>query len=123
MDYIPILIMMAAAAAVGTVVLIVSALLGPKRPNRRKDTPFECGVPTYEASGGVTNNRFSVRFYLVAILFLLFDVEVVFFYPFAVVYKEFLSVNSFILMEMGVFVGILLVGYFYVLRKGALEWE
>lgn len=119
MAYIPILIMMAAAAAVGTLVLIVSTILGPKRPNRRKDMPFECGVPPVGDAG----HRFSVRFYLVAILFLLFDVEIVFFYPFAVVYKEFLSVNSFILMEMGIFMAILLVGYFYVLKKGALEWE
>jgi NADH-quinone oxidoreductase subunit A len=119
MAYIPILVMMAAAAAVGVLVILVSSLLGPKRPNRRKDMPFECGVPP----AGDAGHRFSVRFYLVAILFLLFDVEVVFFYPFAVVYKEFLSINSFILVEMGLFVAILLVGYFYVLKKGALEWE
>jgi len=72
---------------------------------------------------GNTGHRFSVRFYLVAILFLLFDVEAIFFFPWAVVFKKFLSINSFILVEMGFFVTILLVGYYYILRKGALEWE
>lgn len=72
---------------------------------------------------GDARQRFSVRFYLVAILFLLFDVEALFFYPWAVVYKKYLSINAFILLEMAVFVAILLVGYFYVLGKGALEWD
>jgi NADH-quinone oxidoreductase subunit A len=119
MAYIPVLVLMLAATAVGSVVLLVSSLLGPKRPNRRKDMPFECGMPPV----GDTRHRFSVRFYLVAILFLLFDVEVIFFFPWAVVFKKYLGINSFILVEMGFFIGILLVGYYYVLRKGALEWE
>jgi len=119
MDYIPILIMMAFAAVLGSAILVVSALLGPRLRNSRKDQPFECGVPPV----GDARHRFSVRFYLVAILFLLFDVEAIFFFPFAVVFKQFLRINSFIIWEMGFFVGILLVGYFYVLRKGALEWE
>ena len=72
---------------------------------------------------GDARQRFSVRFYLIAILFLLFDVEALFFYPWAVVYKKYLSINAFILLEMAVFVAILLVGYFYVLGKGALEWD
>lgn len=119
MDYIPILIMMAFAAVLGSAILVVSTLLGPRLRNSRKDQPFECGVPPV----GDAKHRFSVRFYLVAILFLLFDVEAIFFFPFAVVFKQFLRINSFIIWEMGFFVGILLVGYFYVLRKGALEWE
>ncbi|MEK6579821.1 MAG: NADH-quinone oxidoreductase subunit A, partial [Bdellovibrionota bacterium] len=64
-----------------------------------------------------------VRFYLVAILFLLFDVEAVFFFPWAVVFKKYLAINGFILVEMGAFVFALLLGYYYVLKKGALEWE
>ena len=72
---------------------------------------------------GNSGHRFSVRFYLVAILFLLFDVEAIFFFPWAVVFKKYLSINSFILVEMGFFVAILLIGYYYILRKGALEWE
>ena len=119
MTYIPVLILMAVAIALGAVVLLVSSLLGPRIRNRIKDTPFECGMPPL----GNTQQRISVRFYLVAILFLLFDVEAIFFFPWAVAYKKYLSINSFILIEMAVFVGVLLVGYYYVLRKGALEWE
>lgn len=119
MAYIPVLILMAVGATIGGVVLLLSALLGPKIRHKMKDSPFECGMPPL----GDTKHRFSVRFYLVAILFLLFDVEAIFFFPWAVVFKEYLSINTFILVEMAVFVGILLVGYFYVLRKGALEWD
>ena len=119
MTYIPILILMAAGLLIGGAILGISYVAGPRIPHPRKDSPFECGVPPV----GDARHRFSVRFYLVAILFLLFDVEAVFFFPWAVVFKKYLSINSFILMEMAVFVGILLVGYFYVLRKGALEWE
>jgi NADH-quinone oxidoreductase subunit A len=119
MSYIPILILMLLGMTVGGLVLVLTHLLGPRIQQVMKDQPFECGVPPV----GDAKQRFSVRFYLVAILFLLFDVEALFFYPWAVVYKKYLSVNSFILMEMGVFVGILLVGYYYVLRKGALEWD
>jgi len=119
MEYIPVLVMMITALAVGLVGQAVSHLLGPKIRNYMKDSPFECGVPPVAS----TRQRISVRFYLVAILFLLFDVEVVFFFPWAVVYKEYLEHNMFILWEMGMFVGILLVGYIYILRKGALEWD
>jgi NADH-quinone oxidoreductase subunit A len=119
MGYIPVLILMLVGMALGGLITVVSALLGPKLPNRRKDTPFECGVPPV----GDARQRFSVRFYLVAILFLLFDVEAIFFFPWAVVFKKYLAINGFILIEMAAFVAILLVGYFYVLRKGALEWE
>ncbi len=119
MTYIPILILMIIGAAIGIGAMTLSHLLGPKLPNRMKDSPFECGVGPV----GDARHRFSVRFYLVAILFLLFDVEAIFFFPWAVVYKKYLSINQFILIEMAVFVAILLVGYFYVLRKGALEWD
>lgn len=119
MSYIPILILMAVGLTVGGAVLVLTHLFGPKLPNKRKNSPFECGVPPI----GDGRQRMSVRFYLVAILFLLFDVEAIFFFPWAVVYKEYLSINAFILIEMAVFVGILLIGYFYVLRKGALEWD
>lgn len=119
MEYIPVLILMAIGLAVGGGALLLGTVFGPKLPNKLKNSPFECGVPPV----GDARHRFSVRYYLVAILFLLFDVEAIFFYPWAVVYKKYLDVNSFILLEMGIFVGILLVGYFYVLRKGALEWD
>ena len=103
----------------GCVILLVSSLLGPRLPNPRKNTPFECGMPPF----GDARHRISVRFYVVALLFLLFDVEAIFFFPWAVVYKKYLTFNSFILLEMGFFVGLLLVGYYYALRKGALEWD
>lgn len=119
MAYIPVLILMLVGAAVGGAVLLLTYFTSPRLPNRRKNQPFECGVPPI----GDARHRFSVRFFLVAILFLLFDVEAIFFFPWAVVYKKYLSINSFILVEMAFFVAILLVGYFYVLRKGALEWE
>ncbi|MGE0617120.1 MAG: NADH-quinone oxidoreductase subunit A [Bacteriovoracia bacterium] len=119
MDYIPILIMMGAGAVIGGGALILSQLFGPKSKNPQKESPFECGVPAH----GNAQQRVSVRFYLVAILFLLFDVEAVFFFPWAIVYKKFLEINSFILLEMGTFAVILLVGYVYILRKGALEWD
>ncbi len=117
--YIPVLMLMLVGIVVGGAILLLTTFLGPRLPNPRKDMPFECGVPTL----GSAHRRMSVRFYLVAILFLLFDVEAIFFIPWAVVYKKYLSINSFILVEMAVYVAILLVGYIYVLRKGALEWE
>lgn len=119
MEYLPVLMLLVAAGALGGIIVLVSYLLGPKIPHKRKDMPFECGVPTL----GTADQRFSVRFYLVAILFLLFDVEVLFLYPWAVVYREYLSVNAFIVSEMLLFVAVVLVGYIYVLKKGALEWE
>ena len=119
MTYIPVLLLLAAGLGIGVIVLLLTTFLGAGIPNRRKNMPFECGVP----GDGAVHPRFSVRFYLVAILFLLFDVEAVFFFPWAVVYKKYLAVNSFILLEMGLFAVVLLVGYVYVLGKGALEWE
>ena len=119
MQYLPVLILLGVGLGIGGAMIVLSSLLGPKIKNILKDAPFECGVPPL----GDTKHRFSVRFYLVAILFLLFDVEAIFFFPFALIYREYLSINTFILLEMGFFVGILLIGYFYILKKGALEWE
>lgn len=120
MEYLPVLIMMAAGVCIGGAVLLITSLLGPHLPNRTKDSPVECGVQPADSKN---HGRVSVRFYLVAILFLLFDIETVFFYPWAVVYKRFLSTGSFILLEMIAFIFVLFVGYLYVLRKGALDWE
>src|SRR3712207_3737469 len=119
MTYIPVLILMLVATAIGGGGLFLSPLPAAELQHKRKKIALEGGVPGV----GTAHQRFSVRFYLVAILFLLFDVEVVFFFPWAVVYKEYLTINAFILVEMAIFVAILLVGYYYVLRKGALEWE
>ncbi len=119
MTYIPVLIMLLAGLTVGGAILLLTTFVGKGVPNRRKDTPFECGVPPL----GSARHRFSVRFYLVAILFLLFDVEGIFFFPWAITFRKYLAINSFILVEMAIFAGILLVGYIYALRKGAFEWE
>lgn len=104
------------AMIVAGAMLALATFIGPKRPTREKMAPFECG----NESMGTTRQRFSVRFYLVALLFIVFDVEVVFLYPWAVLYRE---LGWFGLMEMLVFMAILGVGLAYVWRKGALEWE
>ena len=117
--YIPVLALMGVAAAIATIVLLLTSFIGPHRPNKKKMSVYECGVPPI----GDARRRVSVKFYLVAILFLLFDVEGVFFYPWAVVFRKYLAVNSFILFEMIFFIAILLVGYFYILKKGALDWD
>ena len=118
-EYIPVLILMCAGATIAGAVLIITHLCGPKRPNKIKMSVYECGVPPL----GDARRRVSVKFYLVAILFLLFDVESVFFYPWAVVYRKYLTFNAFIIAEMLVFVATLLVGYIYIYKKGALEWD
>jgi NADH-quinone oxidoreductase subunit A len=120
MEYLPVLVMMSAGILIGGAVLILTSVLGPRIPNKTKDSPIECGVPPAPVN---KHNRVSVRFYLVAILFLLFDIESVFFYPWAVIYKKSLTSGSFIMIEMLLFIVVLLVGYIYVLRKGALDWE
>lgn len=115
-DYIPILIMVLIAAGFGAVALTIAWLLGPSKPDASKDSPYECGVPPV----GDARERFSVRFYVVAMLFIVFDLETVFLYPWAVVFKQ---QKLFFFLEMLVFLGILLVGYVYVWRMGALDWS
>ena len=120
MSYVPIFILMIIALSIGGSILILSSLLGGGEENKRKNMPFECGVPQF----GSPKQRFSIRFYLIAILFLLFDVEGIFFFPWALVYQKFLSINrSFVLLEMLFFSSVLFIGYLYVVRKDALEWE
>ncbi len=119
MEYLPVLILMGVGLTIGGASLFLSHFIGPRADHKLKDRPFECGVPPI----GDARHRVSVRFYLVAILFLIFDVEAVFFYPWAIVFKKFLAINTFIIFEMLTFVGILLVGYFYIRGKKALEWD
>src|SRR3974390_235560 len=115
-SYLPILIQVLLASVVAGAILAVSALVGVKRPTREKLSPYECGI----APVGDARERFSVSFYLVGMLFILFDVEAVFFYPWAVVYK---SLKWFGFVEMSVFIVILLAGYLYLWKKGALDWS
>jgi NADH-quinone oxidoreductase subunit A len=132
-DYLPILLQVIVAIGFVASALIASVVLGKAgRRNATKDTPYECGMLT--ASG--SQARFSVKFYLVAMLFILFDIEVVFMYPWAVVYREFVSpagpvqwtIHAFlqrtgIFWSMLSFASILTVGYVYAIMKGALDWK
>ena len=108
--------------AVGTaaLLLVLSHLLGRVRRSSVDTTPYECGMRPFER---VERHRFSIHFYLVAMLFILFDIEAAFLYPWAVTFKEFSADKVFVLGEMFVFLGILIVGFIYVWKRGALEWE
>jgi len=115
-EYLPIAILMATALGLAGLVLLLSYVLGPRRPTSRKSIPYESGIRPLTSA----RQRFPVKFYLVAMLFIVFDVEAVFFYPWAVTFRQ---LKLFGLVEMLVFIGTLLVGYFYILKKGALDWE
>ncbi len=115
-DYLPIAILIVLALGLAFVVIGLGTGFGPRRPSQHKSQPYESGMTPI----GPGTRRMSVRYYLVAVLFILFDVEVVFFLPWAVVFRK---VGLFALIEMLVFIVILLVGYIYAWKKGALEWE
>ena len=115
-DYLPIIItFLVAAGFVGTT-MFVTHFLGPKRRSKIKMESFECGIEPQ----GNARIPFSIKYFLVAILFVLFDVEVIFMYPWAVNFKE-LHIQG--LIEMGLFVGFFMIGFYYILKKGALKWE
>jgi len=125
-DYLPILLQVIVSIGFVASALIFSVILGKAgRRNATKDTPYECGMLPL----GGSQARFSVKFYLVAMLFILFDIEIVFMYPWAVVYREFVSASgpflhrTEIFWSMLSFVFILTVGYVYAIMKGALEWK
>jgi NADH-quinone oxidoreductase subunit A len=114
--YFPIFVLIFLVIGVAILISGLSYLLGRRVPTKEKLSTYECGVqPIGDARG-----RFSVKFYLIAILFIIFDIEVVFLYPWAVIYKK---LRLFGLIEMGIFLLILLAGYFYIIKKGALKWE
>jgi NADH-quinone oxidoreductase subunit A len=115
-DFLAILVLIVLATAVAVLAISLGHLLGPRRPSSRKAMPYESGMRPI----GPAQRRMPVRFYLVAVLFILFDIEVVFFLPWAVVFKQ---LGLFGLVEMLIFIVILLVGYVYAWKKGALEWE
>ena len=119
-EYVPVLIHIVAAIGFAVSALLVSVLLGKAgRRNPVKDSPYECGM----LPQGEQQPRFSVKFYLVAMLFILFDLEIVFMYPWAVVYKESIVQSKTILWSMLSFVSILMIGYVYAVKKGALDWK
>ncbi|MFD2601586.1 MULTISPECIES: NADH-quinone oxidoreductase subunit A [Flavobacterium] len=115
-DYFPILMQILLAVGFVGTTIFVSSLLGPKRHSVNKDKNFECGIE----SVGNARIPFSVKYFLVAILFVLFDVEVIFMYPWAVNFRE-MGVEG--LIKMGIFMLLLVVGFFYVMKKKGLEWE
>ena len=119
-EYLPVLLHILVAIGFAAGALIVSVILGKAgRRTRIKDSAYECGM----VPQGETQPRFSVKFYLVAMLFILFDLEIVFMYPWAVVYRESIAESKMILWSMFSFVSILMVGYIYALKKGALDWK
>lgn len=115
-DYLPIAILLVLATGLAVLVVIIGHLFGPRHPTKRKLAPYESGMTPF----GPGTRRMPVRFYLVAVLFILFDIEVVFFLPWAVVFRR---LGLFGLIEMAIFVFLLVVGYVYAWKKGALEWE
>ena|SRR5437867_5780502 len=115
-EYIGIVVAAVLAAGFAAANIVLGSVLGPKKPSRVKSEPFECGQVPFALPAG----RLSVKFYLTAMLFILFDVELVFLYPWAVVYRA-LGVWS--LAEMVIFLGILMVGFFYAWDNGALDWQ
>jgi NADH-quinone oxidoreductase subunit A len=115
-EYLPIVILILVAAFVAVAALAMGALFGPRRPAVRKAEPYESGMRPF----GPGRRRVPIHFYLIAVLFLLFDIEIVFILPWAVVLGQ---LRLFGLVEMAVFIVILLVGYVYAWKKGALEWE
>lgn len=115
-DYLPIILMFLVAAGFVATTMVVTHWLGPKRKTKVKLESFECGIEPQ----GNARNPYPIRYFLVAILFVLFDVEVIFMYPWAVNFQDF-GLSGFI--EMIVFIGLLLVGFFYIIKKKALEWD
>jgi NADH-quinone oxidoreductase subunit A len=115
-DYLPIVVLIVLSTILAGLVVLIGHLFGPRRPSLRKSMPYESGMRPI----GPGTRRMPVHFYLVAVLFILFDIEIIFFLPWAVVYRQ---LGKFGLVEMLIFIVILLVGYVYAWKKGALEWE
>jgi NADH-quinone oxidoreductase subunit A len=115
-EYLPTLLFLIVATGIGVALIVIGNVLGPKRPNAEKLSPYECGFAAFEDA----RMQFDVRYYLIAILFIVFDLEIAFVFPWAVVFRE---LGVFGLIEMGVFLLLLVIGFAYVWKKGALEWE
>ena len=115
-SYLPILVFIVLAVAIGVAPLAAGLILAPRKPDDEKLSPYECGFEAFEDS----RMQFDVRYYLVAILFIIFDLEIAFLFPWAIVLD---SIGVFGFLAMGLFVGLLLVGFLYEWKKGALEWE
>jgi NADH-quinone oxidoreductase subunit A len=115
-NYLPVLVFMAVGIAFGLLAVAAGFLLAPRKPDSEKNSPYECGFEAFED----TRMRFDVRYYLVAILFIIFDLEIAFLFPWAVVLDQ---IGWFGYVAMMIFLGILVIGFIYEWKKGALEWE
>jgi len=115
-NYLPILIFVVIGIVFGVVFISIGRVLGPHKPDSDKLAPYECGFEAFEDS----RMKFDVRYYLVAILFIIFDLEIAFLFPWAVSLKE---IGLFGFMAMAMFLGVLVIGFIYEWKKGALEWE
>jgi NADH-quinone oxidoreductase subunit A len=115
-NYLPILIFIIVGLAIGGIMIVLGFILAPHRPNSEKLSPYECGFEAFEDS----RMKFDVRYYLVAILFIIFDLEIAFLFPWAIVLE---NIGWFGYIAMSVFLGILVIGFIYEWKKGALEWE
>jgi len=115
-EYFPVLVFIVISVALGSILLVTGGLLGPRSPDSEKISPYECGFEAFEDN----RSRFDVRFYLVAILFIIFDLEIAFFMPWALVLDQ---LGTFGLLAMSIFVLELVIGFIYLWKKGALEWE
>lgn len=121
-NYFPILMFVLVGVAIGVLPVVLGFVLGPNRPDPEKLSPYECGFEAFEDA----RMKYDVRYYLIAILFILFDLEIAFLFPWATIFKDIVaseSIKLFGFFEMLVFVAILVVGYAYAWAKGALEWE
>ncbi|GAA0705057.1 NADH-quinone oxidoreductase subunit A [Dokdonella soli] len=115
-EYFPVLLFLVVSAVVGVALIVIGNLLGPRRPESEKASPYECGFEAFEDA----RMRFDVRYYLFAILFIIFDLEIAFVFPWATVFSKLGLLG---LIEMGMFLALLVLGFVYVWKKGALEWE
>jgi len=115
-EYLPILLFLIVAGGIGVALLGIGAVLGPRSKNKEKSEAYECGFEAFEDA----RIPFDVRYYLIAILFIIFDLEIAFLFPWAVVFKD---IGLVALIEMAVFLALLLLGFVYCWKKGALEWE
>ena len=115
-EYLPILLFLFVSTGLGIVLLVMGWVLGPRRPDAEKLSPYECGFEAFEDA----RMQFDIRYYLIAIQFIIFDLEIAFVFPWAVNFRNLGIVG---LTEMGIFIGLLVLGFVYVWKKGALEWE
>jgi NADH-quinone oxidoreductase subunit A len=115
-NYIPLALMMLVAVGFGVIMANLSKWVGPRKPTKEKLSVYESGM----APIGSTRERVSVKYYIVGMLFIIFDIEIVFLYPWAVTFDK---IGAFAIGEMFIFIGLLFIGYIYVVKKGALEWE